>query len=658
MTLIAVRELGLRHPALKLLDRRLASTPPGGQTPRHVRCPECAHIAEVQNRTHQVALPERCDAEDGPADALAVAADGELPPSDEALPSDDELRGDEALRARWLARRDSWRRRHRNSVGSGVDAQEGGIQALAGSYLWGGAMKPHKTHKDGSTFDLRFGSDVQMWVMPEAFAAKFAETILPGTWDEILGVLMKHDAVRQLPRYSGKLATRWDEYNRAIEQVAPMLRANRDRFGGSSTALLPLDQAARRRLRKDLARAVRAAKGGRAGGDEETKRYLADLAKLRAPLRVVLDAAPWLEAATADALSSLLAVRLRGRDLQMAPRAGAQVFRGLVRDLVLRELARLEALRATSPLAVTDEERSQAARSEQRLHGTPHNESARGRQESAIGHSALLLSGARSIIYGSPITHLRAILAIREALCPESAMPAIGWALETMLPDADLEFMPHNHADHWHAEYRDPGRRAAGTREFDPVANAESSLARLETSYLPFWFSLGIDLAPLLAYFNRDLGAMPTSGDDDPELARSTHERARLAEMLTRYQQRFDREYLADAEAFVRFVRARRRLHAVFRQFTVAAPLLQPTRPSGRESAELRAMKQATDEVLTHVRSVALRRKIEQWTESDMIPRGLANLVELVGHDDMNAMDTELQWDILDLVPERADDGD
>jgi hypothetical protein len=41
------------------------------------------------------------------------------------------------------------------------------ISIIAGSYLWGGSHPPHITHRDGATFDLRFGPDTVAWLPTE-----------------------------------------------------------------------------------------------------------------------------------------------------------------------------------------------------------------------------------------------------------------------------------------------------------------------------------------------------------------------------------------------------------------------------------------------------------------------------------------------------------
>jgi hypothetical protein len=52
-----------------------------------------------------------------------------------------------------------------------------GLQLVAGSSLWDGRKPPHITHRDGASFDLRFGADTPKW--------KF------GTWGELIESFMR-----------------------------------------------------------------------------------------------------------------------------------------------------------------------------------------------------------------------------------------------------------------------------------------------------------------------------------------------------------------------------------------------------------------------------------------------------------------------------------
>ena len=45
---------------------------------------------------------------------------------------------------------------------SGPDVR--GLTLIAGSSVWGGCNPPHKTHREGETFDLRFGPDSFAWL--------------------------------------------------------------------------------------------------------------------------------------------------------------------------------------------------------------------------------------------------------------------------------------------------------------------------------------------------------------------------------------------------------------------------------------------------------------------------------------------------------------
>ena len=61
------------------------------------------------------------------------------------------------------------------------------LRVIAGSYLWGGRKPPHKTHRDGLTFDLRFGPDTLDW--PVSKNSKDISELVKKHWPDYLETL-------------------------------------------------------------------------------------------------------------------------------------------------------------------------------------------------------------------------------------------------------------------------------------------------------------------------------------------------------------------------------------------------------------------------------------------------------------------------------------
>jgi hypothetical protein len=344
------------------------------------------------------------------------------------------------------------------------------LELIAGSYLWGGRKPPHKTHRDGATFDLRFGADCVAW-------------------------LVDKDA----------------------EEIDALLRADPKR----------------------------------------NRSY----------------------------------VELQGICLTRAQEGAqtpvASVFRGLVRDLIRRQLERVYAF---LPRGVSSTEALAYGEAEKILAGTPHYLATRSAQQIQAGYVAVLLSGPTQVIFGSPVAHLRAMRAIRLGLAGKTLRevpPALQFASDAVKA-AEFVFLPHNHQHHWHVQYSD-----AGGKDADP----EPAVSRF-ANHFPLWSALGVDLAPL----GEHLKALELRAADDAEGARVHEERRQLLSQLESYEP--DKN-------------GRSRLHDVFMQLSADAPArLLASASANQLSPQLKALVDETQGVLNRLAARQLISKIRAYLEA------------------------------------------
>lgn len=646
MAAAAIDELGLRRPWIGTGNWR--------------ECPECAHVSEVERA--KLYSPERCDV--GTATVLAPNPQMGFPAHEAALPTTEDFRSDARLVVEWNDRLRQWKEWRARSEGNEVEeraklrqvfpGRARGLALIAGSYLWGGRKLPHLTHKDGSTFDLRFGADCQLWFAPDKFNGKLKKSVFPKFWLHIAERLAED---REYARLEPQFSKLWNNLERAI-------------------ADLPVDVAKKIGLTfPPSTEALNRLRAQRASLPREQRKDVNSLLKTVQKVRRKALAATDL----------LLSVRISGRSQKFAPEEKLQVFRGLAGEFVKQKTssAAVWAINAAAPA----KRASVLAAIITDLRGTPHPESSAGRQASAIGSVAILLSGIRSVLHGSPITHVQALAAIGDGLAidaPTGDEYAQSYAaVKEDIGKVDFSFFPHNHHHHWHVEYRDPGRKDSagnpptkpGTEPPERVdASTALTLALARTDkYLKFWFALGIDFDDLLGYLERE-ASMPSGEPGDgssasgggAELARSLEERDALVSKLRDYRENFRRTYLANHEAFVRLIRARRRLHAMFFAFKDAAsPALQPTLRNSQAhvSAPLRHLVQLTDDILRRVRTVAAEQALEPWSRQDLQPAGLQAYEEYLystgnAEGTGESPTTEEEWDSLEMLEEALQYGE
>jgi hypothetical protein len=342
------------------------------------------------------------------------------------------------------------------------------IEIIAGSYLWGGSHPPHITHRDGATFDLRFGADTVAW-LPEKGSKKIDEAI----------------------REAG-LGTKRRPYT-DLEGVC-LTRAQQD-----------------------------------------------------------------------------------------AKQPTARIFRSLMRELIRQEFRRIyEPLRrspAKPEVAIYSDV-------ETRLAGTPHFSATGSAQQVQAGHIALLLSAPTQVIFSSPISHLRAMRAVRFGLT------GVGKIVITKAADALqgalFVFKPTDHWHHWHVQYSVPGGSG-----LDPKPAVDRW-----TSFLPLWRELGVNLEPFATY----LKDLQLAKDGDLQVARVRAERDLLLDELDRYSPVTD---------------GRDHLRKLFMRLSRNDPdgLLKPANAS-RLSVALRAAADESDGILTRLITRALIDKVRTFLEA------------------------------------------
>ena len=265
------------------------------------------------------------------------------------------------------------------------------------------------------------------------------------------------------------------------------------------------------------------------------------------------------------------AKKVGGKDVVVPVERGI-VFEPLVKQpLVEAQLDRLIAL-SRNPAHPEDPNHAEWQaydEVEAALQGTPHFLHRFSVQAINAGYVAILLSGPTQVIFSSPVSHARALRAIRTKLAtlgPAAPSTREKHPLVEAL-HADFAWMPWNHWHHWHVHYNSPR-----DRYMEPAAG----LARI-ARFKPLWESLGVDMAPFVAYL-RGLTLAPASPAS--QSSRIIGERNQLATAL-------------DTAQYTPSSGGRALLHGLFRAFDKDSPLNDPLEGKP-DSAQLSdAMKQS-----------------------------------------------------------------
>lgn len=187
-------------------------------------------------------------------------------------------------------------------------------------------------------------------------------------------------------------------------------------------------------------------------------------------------------------------------------------------------------------------------------------------QMTHIGHLAILLSAPTHIIFASPIVHLRAIY----SLIKSNPQSDISQSINKVLDSVMFTFLPHNHHNHWHVEYRsksliakknqkkisqrkrelnndrkrenavifrDDQGFSVNNKHAQTVSQIRSEefpekpeLDQFKENF-PLWHALGIDFGPFLGYLKKIKKDIPISNNNYS----AQYEIGKLIEVLEGY---------------------------------------------------------------------------------------------------------------------------
>jgi hypothetical protein len=364
------------------------------------------------------------------------------------------------------------------------------IVITAGSYAWGGKKPPHVTHRDGVSFDVCFGPDIVTW--PEFTDIKYA-------WQACMksgkiGV----DQVRQIESQSSLLNVKRRGYGWVYSPVAVCFRPDEYRI-------------------------------------EQTGAVVAYSSERLVYRQLLYD----------DAVKT---------------------YKTLV-GYALHTLGGKDPLAADEIAAWFEKEEDSYDEAEARYIGTPHfldNTEARGLidprfitelpdwQRTHATHVALLLSGARNIVFASAIVHFRAMRAVRTAFRGRQCFAGAS----ALVANAGIGFDPSGHWHHWHVEF------------------PRTDVLAAFRSCFPVWFELGIDLQPFIHYLQK----YPLPEQSGPALVKTLDEYHQTLAACIEYQQgkaKYEQEQGYNAETASN--RSDELLRILFSQFESNQKLISPT---------------------------------------------------------------------------------
>ena len=220
--------------------------------------------------------------------------------------------------------------------------------------------------------------------------------------------------------------------------------------------------------------------------------------------------------------------------------------------------------------------------------GFPHFVSARSVQRTHLCHTVLILAGAKQLIYGSPITHIRVLRGIREGLYANDSGAALVNLADPILRRCPFVFMPSDHHNHWHVHFANLAN--------DPISEWKKNVDEF-TNNFEFWLMLGVDFSPFIAY----LEALTFEGIPETE-------RKYLVKKLISYQKNsFDRLYSLKQEGGVdSLVQARRTMHKIFLLYNDSpyidtVPTETEPQPYGNYGTLLKTVVEQSEFLLSHL---------------------------------------------------------
>jgi hypothetical protein len=460
------------------------------------------------------------------------------------------------------------------------------LKIVAGSFPWGGRKPPHVTHRDGMTFDVQMGADCQPWPTIEEGVSKFLPAAVAINWPAVLQALERSGwadrlrvSVKTYPPGSGKAvwrATTLREHRTAYDDAVSKYELLRRELPEAPDLPLPLSVTSRRQLSRYAIQRFKAGKKAEARSIHElvAQTSLGEALASRATRDPLVLRHDSRENATFKGENTSLIFRSLVADLVVAPEWGK--IKRIVSHTLLPHVERLggdiKGLRAA--LLGTEQSSIDPVQAwadiETRWQDLPLPHTRAGIQRGLVATIALLLSGMRTLIYGSTLTFARAVRVLTDAAVDPVIASAIfrtlGWLTKTdkgadVFEMTELQFMPHNHYHHHHVQYAVRGYDVMyqrGSKDWGLEAEI-AALARSREA----WLDLAIDLEPFLTYIEaeQDSPGVPPQVANERDLVV-----AFLEDYIAEYNSRFrlgadeDPLNVENARGYSRFAAARGRL--------------------------------------------------------------------------------------------------
>jgi hypothetical protein len=291
---------------------------------------------------------------------------------------------------------------------------------------------------------------------------------------------------------------------------------------------------------------------------------------------------------------------------------------------------------------------------EQRFEDLPLAHTEAGVQRGLIATVALLVSGMRTLVFGSPVLYARAMRILVDGAGSDVAIAnallcCAGHVAEGKFEPTEFAFMPHNHSDHHHVQFATQTygeMYARGSADWGLAVDLPELKLMLEV-----WLDLGIDLQRFRAY----LEGQQASTEGMPKAM--SEERDAVMALVSLYVSDFERRFLLDrpgnpddadnAAGYARFAIARGRLYALLMRANDSS--LYAPKPHDARGTELDDLSEASIEVMHELKAAINFRATKEYLD-EARKRGLAVTVdplEILEDDSLTEVAKSLQ------VPDR-----
>jgi hypothetical protein len=516
-------------------------------------------------------------------------------------------------------------------IGSGVPP----LYLGAGSFPWGGRKPPHITHRDGLTYDVQMGSDMQFWPLVDRNVARHLNGAMTINWPLVLRVLAKGSwadslvtsvyaydlGERKVRRHQKTLKDINTEYSHAILRYEKM----HEEYVDALRFPLPLSITARREVMRFAFRLYA----------DNKKDEAKELNKL-----VILTQLG--EKMAKRTISDPLFIRQSSTEVDtFVGQNRILAFRALVTDIIVEPTIRLvEKIVRQSMLANSDNlgEDSKGVKAiletkmstsldieqtwrdiESRLEDLPLPHNSASVQRGLIGTIALLVSGVRGFVYGSPTIFIRAIRAITDSSIGDPMLAKILLRCVGRLSDneyrlCEFGFLPHNHYHHHHIEYK--------LQDYPQMYNNQSedwgwALHLNQLNHLKeVWLDLGLDLRKFQEYLDKE----PISENVSHHVK---EERKAVLTYVDNYIVEYRSRFLMEnksadqskesALGYRRFAAARSSLYNLLRKANEAE--LIASKPHFMRGTELREISEQSREVVSVLKNAIDFRAMKEYLD-------------------------------------------